>query len=145
MIATLHNHNKCLKRGLVRVSNNGDKRYIKPVRLSRNMNKLSYIKTTYTLSCAAVAPMDVKHISITLHFDSLYRVILRNGEWKSVRDTAKTLVKCVNIINYSWAMEVAKMARLNGTAIIVTVKESDAIMYRDRLIANGLDAYIDEA
>lgn len=128
--------------------NNGGKKYIKPTKISRQGNKLSYNKMTYTLSCALgseVAPIDVKQISVTLHFDSLYRVVLRNGEWKSVRDAAKTVATCVNIINFTWAFEVCKTARKNGTAIIVTVQESDAIMYRDRLIKNGLDAYIDEA
>jgi hypothetical protein len=133
---------------LITSHNDGDKRYIKPTKISRQGNKLSYNKMTYTLSCAlesAVAPMNVKQISVTLHFDSLYRVVLRNGEWKSVRDAAKTVTTCVNIINFTWAFEVCKTARRNGNAIIVTVQESDAIMYRDRLIQNGLDAYIDEA
>jgi hypothetical protein len=94
---------------------------------------------------ATVSPDEIKETSIKICFDSLYRLMLRYNNWEDDRVVAKTIVKCVQNINLSWALEVCATAKMNSTAIIVTVTEVDAIVYRDRLNRNGLDAFVEEA
>lgn len=119
--------------------------YIRPIKVTRkSRNNPTYEKMTFVMA-SVVSPDKIEAKTYTVLFDSLHRVVLRYNQWNNDKQTAKILVKCVPIIKYDWALELSKMAKMNGTAIVVTVPQPEATMYCDRLNNNGLTAFVEEA
>lgn len=121
--------------------------YIKRKLKRGDNNVIPFQKMVYTIPYAAssMAPTESKQTSLRISFEPFYRVILRYNDWNDDKEAAKTLCRCVSIIDFSKGMYIVRTAKAKGTAIVVTVTHEEARQYKSRILQNGMDAFIEEA
>ena len=98
------------------------------------------------VSARALAAPSLKS-TLNLTFEPFYRVVLLYNGWKDDKDKdiAIKVKQSVNILSFSESLVRARNARIQHSAILVTVPKDDAQLYLENLVKKGLEVKLDEA
>lgn len=98
---------------------------------------------------ARAAPIGVPEVSqrtsLRVQFDSIYRVVLVYNLWLNDKHVAHKIRGSIPVVSFTDGLNVARRARVEGRAIVVTVPQEEAAVYADRLKKKGLVADLEEA
>lgn len=94
---------------------------------------------------ASPTPQKILMSGFTFSFEPFYRVILIYNNWSSDKIVAEKIRASIPIITFTEALKVARMAKVDGKAIVVTVIKDDAFMYVRSMEMRGLTVELDEA
>lgn len=83
--------------------------------------------------------------SLKIKFEPYYRVVLVYNNWEDDKNAAARLILAVHILDPKQGIHVAKNARKEGLAIVVTVMQQDAEIYLHKMRKVGLDGYTEIA
>lgn len=101
------------------------------------------------LVAARAAPIGAPEASykttLRVQFDSIYRVVLVYNLWLNDKHVAHKIRGSVPVVSFTDGLNVARRARVEGRAIVVTAPEEEAAVYADRLKKKGLVADLEEA
>jgi hypothetical protein len=91
------------------------------------------------------ATIDRAPVNINMSFDSFYRVILHFTNWPADTEVARSLCAAVPLVNMNASKRIVQNARAYGRAIVVTVTQADAELFKARLKQRNLMASLEEA
>jgi len=107
---------------------------------------------THVITAAAAsldAPIASKPntiINLNIKFDSFYRVVLIYNNWTDDKAIGRAILRAIpSLKSASKCLHIARAARSEGRAIVLTAIKDEAKKHIRALTLNGLDAELDEA
>lgn len=116
-----------------------------PALASRMVVPPSYRKGVSTCATKYAKPLMDKLVDLSITFEPIYRVILINSDWVNDKDVAKKIKTSVPPLTFADSLKIARQARVEGRAIVITAQKDDAIYYLSNLKNKGLIVMLDEA